>query len=121
MIGKGDPINVLPLCDGVADALEPSAVAAHGGVVSHDLRIILTFIKYAANMAHLTTSKGTKLTLLTNADGPDFHYGTTATGVLLRPVNELGNNLNVDGTRTSLSAVYSVAILAVGLSMKEAS
>lgn len=114
-------MDVLPLGDGVADALEPSAVAAHGGVVSHDLRIILTFIKYAANMAHLTTTKGTKLTLLTRTDNPDFHYGTNATGVLLRPVNELGKHLNIDGTRTSLSTVYSVAILAVGLSLKEAS
>lgn len=119
MIGKGDRLHVLPLGEGVADALHPSAVAARGRVVSHDLRIVLTFIKFAANMAHLTTSKGAKLTLLTNAEASDFHFGTTATGVLLRPVNELGNNLNIDGTRTSLRAVTSVAILAVGLSLKE--
>ncbi|CAN5328047.1 hypothetical protein BH09ACT10_BH09ACT10_16810 [soil metagenome] len=111
---------VLPLGDGVADALEPSAVTARGGVISRDLRILLTFIKFAGNLAHLTTSKGAKLTLLTNAGAPDFHYGTTATGVLLRPIDELGKHLNTDGTPHSLSTVYSVAILAVGLSLKEA-
>lgn len=114
-------MNVLPLGDGVADAIKPSAVAAHGGVVSHDLRILLTIIKFAGNMAHLTTSKGTKLTLLANADPADFHYGTPATGVLLRPIDELGKHLKTNGTRHSLSTVYSVAILAVGLSLKEAS
>lgn len=114
-------MNVLPLGDGVARAIEPSAVAAHGGVISHDLRILLTFIKFAGNMAHLTTSKGIKLTRLANTDPAEFHYGTPATGVLLRPIDELGNHLKTDGTRHSLSAVYSVAILAVGLSLKEAS
>ncbi|HZW44386.1 MAG TPA: hypothetical protein VFF32_08360 [Dermatophilaceae bacterium] len=114
-------MNVLPLGDGVADALEPSAVAAHGGVVSRDLRILLTFVKFAGNMAHLTTSKGTKLTVLANADPADFHYGTPAAGVLLRPIDDLGKHLKTDGTRHSLSTVYSVAILAVGLSLKEAS
>jgi hypothetical protein len=114
-------VNVLPLGNGVANALEPSAVAAHGGVVSHDLRILLTFIKFAGNMAHLTTSKGTKLTLLANAGPADFHYGTPATGVLLRPIDELGQHLNTDGTSHSLGTVYSVAILAVGLSLREAS
>ena len=114
-------MNVLPLGNGVADALVPSAVAAHGGAVSHDLRILLTYVKLAGNMAHLTKSKGTRLTLLANAGRADFHYGTPMTGLLLSPIDELGKPLITDGTRHSLSTVYSVAILAVGLSLKEAS
>ena len=114
-------MKVLPLGDHVADALRPSAVATLGAASSHDLRIVLTFIKYAETMAHLMTSKGTKLTRLTNTDAPDYHYGTTATGVLLRPIDERGKHLAIDDTRTGLSTVYAVAILAVGLSLKEAS
>lgn len=112
-------MKVLTLGDHIADALKPSAVAALGAAVSHDLRIVLTFIKYAENMAHLMTPKGTKLTRLTNTDASDYHYGTTATGVLIRPIDEHGLHLAIDDTRTSLSTVYSVAILAVGPSLKE--
>lgn len=114
-------MHVLPLGDDVADAIEPSAVAAHGGVVSRDLRILLTYIKFAGDMTHLTTSRGTTLTLIAKAEPADFHFGTPATGVLLRPINELGTHLETDGTRHSLVNVYSVAILSVGLSLKEAS
>ncbi|WP_269304723.1 hypothetical protein [Aeromicrobium sp. HA] len=114
-------MNVLPLGNGVAEALEPSAVAAHGGVVSHDLRILLTYVKLAGNMAHLTKSKGTRLTQLANVGRTEFHFGTPATGLLLSPIDELGKPLHTDGTRHSLSTVFSVAILAVGLPLKEAS
>ena len=113
-------MKVLPLGDHVANALKPSAVTALGAAISHDLRVVLTFIKYAENMAQLMTTKSTNLTVLANTDTADFHYGTPATGVLLRPIDEHGNHLATDGTRTSLSTVYSVAILAVGLSLKEA-
>lgn len=113
-------MKVLPLGDEVADALRPSAVSALRAAVSQDLRIVLTFIKYAENMAHLTTSKGARLTRLTNTDVSDFYYGTTVTGVLMRPIDDRGSHLAIDGTRTSLSTVYSVAILAVGLSLKDA-
>lgn len=113
-------MKVLPLGDQVADALRPSAVAALSAAVSQDLRIVLTFIKYAENMAHLTTSRGTRLTRLTNTDVSDFYYGTTAAGVLMRAIDDQGSPLVVDGAETSLSAVYAVAILAVGLSLKDA-
>jgi hypothetical protein len=112
-------MKVLPLGD-AADALKPSSVIALGAAGSYDLRIVLTIIKYAENMAHLMAPRSTTLTRLANADTSDFHYGTPATGVLLRPIDEHGQHLATDGTRTSLSTVYSVAILAVGLSLKEA-
>lgn len=113
-------MKVLALDDHVADALKPSAVASLGEEVSDDLRIVLTFIKYAENMAHLVTPKGTNLTRLTNNGASDYHYGTTATGVLLRPIDEHGKHLAIDDSKASLSTVHSVAILAVGLSLKEA-
>lgn len=113
-------MNVLPLDGGVVQALEPSAVAARGGAVSNDLCTILTIIKFARTMAHLTAWKGTTLTHLTDRDPAEFHYGTQTTGVLMRPIDELGRDLCTDGTNDSLSGVYSVAILAVGLSLKEA-
>jgi hypothetical protein len=117
---KAKLIKVLTLDDEVADALKPSAVAALDAAVSHDLRIVLTFIKYAQHMADLSRSKGTKLIRLSNTHASDYHYGTSATGVLIRPVDENGIHRAVTDTRTSLSTVYSVAILAVGLSLNEA-
>lgn len=111
---------VVPLGDHVADALMPSSVAALDVAASCDLRIVLTLIKFSESMAHLMTPKGTKLTRLPNGATADYHYGTTVTGVLLRPIDEHGNHLITDGTRISLRTVYSVAILAVGLSLKEA-
>lgn len=120
MIGKGDFVRVLPASDQVATALHPSAVASLEAAISKDLRIILTFIQHAENMAQLLNPKGARLTRLFDVSAPDYHYGTDATGVLLRPIDDHGSILSTDGTRASLSAVYSVAILTVGLSLKEA-
>lgn len=113
-------MNVLPLGEPVAEAIKPSTIAGLEAEVRDDLRIALTFIKYAESMAHLMTCRGTKLTRLTNSDTSDFHYGTTATGVLLRAIDDQGEQLAVDDTRVSLNTVFSVAILAVGLSLGEA-
>jgi hypothetical protein len=118
VIGKGDSMKVLTLGDHVADAIKPSTIASLEVKVRDDLRIALTLIKHAENLAQLMTFRGTGLTQLTSSDTSDFHYGTTATGVLLRPIDDHGTPLAVDGT--NLNAVFSVAILAVGLSLKEA-
>lgn len=120
MIGKGDSVKVLPLGDHIADAIKPSMIASLEARARSDLRIVLTVIKYAENMAQLMTFRGAGLTRLTNSETSDFHYGTTATGVLIRPIDDHGTQIAVDGTRTSLNTVFSVAILAVGLSLKEA-
>lgn len=113
-------MKVLPLDEHVVDALKPSAVTTLGTAVSHELRIVLTFIKYAESMAQLMTARSTSLTRLANEDTADFHYGTAVTGVLLRPIDDYGQHIATDGSLTSLGTVYSVAILAVGLSLKEA-
>ena len=118
--GKGSDLRVLSLGDDVVEAIKPSALARLEAQVSDDLRIILTVIKHAKTMAHLTTFRGTTLTRITNSDTSDFHYGTTATGVVLRPIDDQGTQLPVAHSRARLSTVYSVAILAVGLSLKEA-
>lgn len=113
-------MKVLPFGDGVAEAIRPSSLTCLEGRVRDDLRVILTVIKYAETMAHLMSFRGTSLTRLTIPVPPDFHYGTDITGVVLRPVDDQGTQLAVDHTRASLGAVFSVAILAVGLSLKEA-
>jgi hypothetical protein len=113
-------MKVLPLGDHVTEAIKPSALARLETHVRDDLRIALTVIKHAENMAQLMTFRGTRLTRLTNSDASDFHYGTTSTGVVLRPIDDHGTQLAIDHSRSSLSAVFSVAILAVGPSLKEA-
>jgi hypothetical protein len=113
-------VKVLPLGDGVAAALQPTSLARLGDRVRDDLRIALTIIKGAESMAQLMTFRGTHLTRLANSDTSDFHYGTTVTGLVLRPIDDHGTQIAVDHTRAGLSAVFSVAILAVGLSLKEA-
>ena len=113
-------MKVLPFSDQVAAALHPSAVASLEATISKDLRIVLTFIQHAEDMAQLLKPRGARLTRLTDVPAPDYHYGTGATGVLLRPIDDRGTRLSTDGSMTSLRAVYSVAILRVGLSLKEA-
>jgi hypothetical protein len=113
-------LKVLPLGDHVVDALKPSALARLEAQVREDLRIALTLIKHSESMAHLMAFRGTTLTRLTNSDTSDFHYGTTGTGVVLRPIDDQGAQLAVDHSKASLSTVFSVAILAVDLSLKEA-
>lgn len=113
-------MKVLPLGDHVAEAIKPSALARLEARVSEDLRVALTVIKHAENLAQLMTFRGTTLTQITNSDASDFHYGTSAAGVVLRPIDDQGTHLAVDHSRASLSTVFSVAILAVGLSLKEA-
>ncbi|WP_133787333.1 hypothetical protein [Kribbella sp. VKM Ac-2571] len=77
-------------------------------------------IKYAETMVQLAAFRGISLTRLANSDVSDFHYGTDITGVVLRPIDDQGIQLAVDHNSANLSAVFSVAILAVGLSLKEA-
>jgi len=113
-------VKVLPLGDGVAEAIRPSSLTCLEARVRDDLRITLTVIKYAETMAHLMAFRGTSLTRLTIPGASDFHYGTDITGVVLHPVEDQGTQLAVDHTKASLGAVFSVAILAVGLSLKEA-
>lgn len=113
-------MKVLPLGEHTAEAIKPSSLGRLEARVKDDLRITLTVIKHAETMAHLMTFRGTSLTRLTDSDKSDFHYGTNITGVVLRPIDDQGTQLAVDHTRASLSAVFSVAILAVGLSLKEA-
>jgi hypothetical protein len=113
-------LKVLSLGDHVVEAIKPSALARLEAQVRDDLRIVLTVIKHAETMAHLTTFRGTALTRISKSDTSDFHYGTTATGVVLRPIDDQGSQIPVERSRACLSTVYSVAILAVGLSLKEA-
>ncbi len=111
---------MLPLGDHAAEAIRPSALARLEAQIRDDLRIALTLIKHSESMAHLMAFRGITLTRLTNSDMSDFHYGTAATGIVLRPIDDQGTQLAVDHSRASLSTVFSVAILAVGLSLKEA-
>lgn len=113
-------MKVLPLGGDVAEAIRPSSLVRLEARVKDDLRITLTVLKHAETMAHLMDFRGTSLTRLTSPGATDFHYGTAITGVVLRPVDDQGIQLAVDHTKSSLSAVFSVAILAVGLSLKEA-
>jgi len=111
---------VLPLGDGVAAAIQPTSLARLGARVRDDLRIILTVVKNAETMAQLMTFRGTQLTRLTDSETSDFHYGTAITGLVIQPVDDHGTQIAVDHTKAGLSAVFSVAILAVELSLKEA-
>ena len=113
-------MKVLAVGDHVAEAITPSALACLGGRLRADLRMALYLIQHAETMAQLATTKAAGLTRLPNKEAPDFHYGTNATGVVLRPIDDNGAQIAVDHTVASLNAVFSVAILAVGMSLKEA-
>lgn len=113
-------MKVLCLGDDVVEAIKPSVLARLGAQVRDDLRIALTVIKHAETMGQLMAFRGTTLTRIGDSNESDFHYGTTATGVVLRPIDDQGTQLVVDHSRASLSTVFSVAIVAVGLSLKEA-
>jgi hypothetical protein len=71
-------------------------------------------------MSQLALFRGTTLTRLADIETSDFHYGTDVTGVVLRPIDSNGTQLAVDHASTSLSAVSSVAIVAVGANLEEA-
>ena len=113
-------MKVLLVGDHVVEAIKPSALARLEAHLRGDLRTALTVIKYAETMAQLMSFRGTTLTRIADSDTSDFHYGTAATGVVLRPIDGQGIQLAVDHSRASLSTVFSVAILAVGQSLKEA-
>jgi hypothetical protein len=113
-------VRVLPLGDGVGEAILPTSLERLRARVRDDLRIVLTVVKNAETMAQLMAFRGIQLTRLTDSETSDFHYGTAATGLVLQPVDEEGIQMAVDRTMAGLSAVCSVAILAVGLSLKEA-
>jgi hypothetical protein len=113
-------VRVLPLGDHVVDAIRPSSLARLQSRVRDDLRITLTVIKYAETMSQLALFRGTTLTRLADVETSDFHYGTGITGVVLRPIDNNGTQLAVDHASTSLSAVDSVAIVAVGPNLEEA-
>jgi hypothetical protein len=113
-------MKVLALGDHVVDAIKPSSLARLEAQVRNDLRIALTVIKHAETMAQLMAFRGTTLTRITNSGMSDFHFGTKASGLVLRPIDDQGTQLAVDHARASLSTVFSVAILAVDLSLKEA-
>lgn len=106
--------------DHVAEAITPSALACLKAHIRDDLRMALHLIKHAETLAQLATTRAVGLTRLPRAEQSDFHYGTHATGVILRPVDDNGTEFAVDSTIASLTAVSAVAILAVGLSLKEA-
>ena len=114
-------MKVLPLGDGVAMAITPSALACLDDRIRDDLRMALHLIKHAENLGQLATTRAVALKRLPTNEASDFHYGTTATGVTLRAIDDDGARITVDDTATSLKAVLSVAVLAVGLSLKEAS
>ena len=113
-------MKVLPVGDHVVEAIKPSTLSRLEAHLRDDLRIALTVIQYAETMAQLMSFRGTTLTRIADSDTSDFHYGTAATGVVLRPIDGQGTQLAVDHSRASLSTVFSVAILAVGQSLKEA-
>lgn len=113
-------MRVLPLGDHVAEAIKPSSLGRLEARVKNDLRIALTHIKYAETLSQLMSFRGTTLTRLAGLETSDFHYGTDITGVVLRPIDNHGTQLAVDHTSTSLSAVFSVALVAVGPSLEEA-
>lgn len=113
-------MKVLPLGDHVAEAITPSALARLEDRIRDDLRMALHLIKHAENLAQLATTRAVALTRLPSKEASDFHYGTNATGVILRPIDDNGAKIAVGDTAPSLNAVLSVAILAVGLSLKEA-
>lgn len=119
-IGKGIHVKVLPLGDRVAEAITPSALTCLDARIRDDLRMTLHLIKHAENLAQLATTRAVALTRLPSKEVSDFHYGTNATGVILRPIDDNGAQIAVGDTAPSLNAVLSVAILAVGLSLKEA-
>jgi len=114
-------VKVLPLGEGVATAIMPSALACLEDRIRDDLRMALHLIKHAENLGQLATTRAVALTRLPTNEASDFHYGTTAIGVTLRAIDDNGANIAVDDTAPSLNAVLSVAVLAVGLSLKEAS
>jgi len=113
-------VKVLPLGDDVVEAIRPTALTRLEGQVRDDLRLALHLIQHAETLAQLATTRAAILTRLPSKEAPDFHYGTTATGVVLRPIDDNGTQIAVDHTAHSLRVVLSVAILAVGLSLKEA-
>lgn len=113
-------MKVLPLGDRVTEAIRPSALACHEARIRDDLRMALHLIKHAEDLAQLATTRTVALTRLPSKEASDFHYGTNATGVILRPIDDNGAPIALGDTAPSLSAVLSVAILAVGLSLKEA-
>jgi hypothetical protein len=113
-------VRVLHLDEQVAEAITPVAVARLEACVSDDLRLVLTLIGQADTMAQLRPFRSVGLTRLTHPGPCDFHYGTNVTGVLLRPIDDNGTQIAVDHTAASLSEISSVAIVAVGLSLKEA-
>jgi hypothetical protein len=119
-IGKGGRVKVLPLGDSVAEAITPSALAGLEDRIRDDLRMALHLIKHAENLGQLATTRAVALTRLPTKEASDFHYGTNATGVTLRAIDDNGAKIAVGDTAPSLNAVLSVAILAVGLSLKEA-
>lgn len=80
----------------------------------------LYLIKHAETLAQLATTRAAALTRLPNKEASDFHYGTTATGLVLRAIDDNAARIAADHTAPGLKAVFSVAILAVGLSLKEA-
>jgi hypothetical protein len=110
-------VRVLPLDDHVAEAITPAAVEAR---VSDDLRLVMTLIGQADTLAQLRSFRCLRLTRLTRPGPCDFHCGTTETGVVLRPVDDNGNQIAVDHMAAGLSGVRSVAIVAVDLTLKEA-
>lgn len=113
-------MKVLPLGDGVADAMAPSALACLENRTREDLRMALHLIKHAENLGQLATTRAVALTRLPNKEASDFHYGTSVTGVTLRAIDDNGARIAVGDNAPSLNAVLSVAVLAVGLSLKEA-
>ena len=110
---------VLPLGDAVAEAITPTSLARLNDRNRDDLRIALTIIKLADTMAELMRFRGTHLTRITNANPHHFHYGTAVTGVVLRPIDDHGAVIALDDT-IGLDTVSAVAILAVDMSLKEA-
>jgi hypothetical protein len=113
-------LKVLPVGDGVAAAITPSALACLEERIRDDLRMALHLLKHAENLGQLATTRAVALTRLPTSEASDFHYGTSATGVTLRAIDDNGAKFAVGDTALSLNAVLSVAVLAVGLSLKEA-
>ncbi|MDO7868522.1 hypothetical protein [Nocardioides jiangxiensis] len=117
---KGKRVKVLPVGEAVADAIHPSALARLEGRVRDDLRMALHLLKHAETLAQLATTRAAALTRLTPKQVSDFHYGTPASGLILRPIDDRGRPIPVDQNPTGLSRVLAVAICAVGMSLKEA-
>lgn len=113
-------MKVLPLGDGVAEAITPSALHRLEERVRSDLRLALHLIKHAESFAQLATTRAVALTRLSNKEASDFHYGTAENGLVLRPIDDNGLQITADATTTRPTTVLCVAILAVGLSLTEA-